>query len=186
MIYCKTNGLHAQLLQRRWASRFYMSPQCFSGLLVACVRRHLGAALIIPYMRKQKSWDLRQRLAVSSGTGWHQAPQSLRAPPSAHASASPVTAALSIVTAFALAHCPASAPLGCGCNPLPSSSWVRHQACIPFQQLCPSQKLQKDSKGLGGPPGWGNPPYLPLFPGAKHPQVGRYSTSAHPKHTHRT
>lgn len=67
----------------------------------------------------------------------------------------PVTAALSTVTAFVLAQCPAPAP--CGCSPLPSLGWVRHQVCIPSQQLCPSQKVQKDSKGLGGPPGWGNP-----------------------------
>lgn len=137
-------------------------------------------------MREHKSRDLRHNLAVSSGPGCHQALQSLWAFPSARARASPVTAALSTVTAFPLAQSPASAPLGCGCSPLPSSGWARHQACTPSQQLCPSQKLQKDSKGLGGSPGWGNSPYLPLSPGAKQPQVGRYSTSAHPKHTHRS
>lgn len=75
-------------------------------------RMHLGAALIIPYIREQKSRDLRHKRAVSPSPGWHQAPQSLWAPPSAHAPASPVTAALSTLTASALAQCPASLSWG--------------------------------------------------------------------------
>lgn len=75
-------------------------------------RTHLCAALIIPYIREQKSRDLRHKRAVSPGPGWHQAPQSLWAPPSARAPASPVTAALSTLTASALAQCSASLPWG--------------------------------------------------------------------------
>lgn len=75
-------------------------------------RMDLCAALIIPYIREQKSRDLRHKLAMSPGPGWHQAPQSLWAPPSARARASPVTAALSTLTAFALAQCSSSLPWG--------------------------------------------------------------------------
>lgn len=99
-----------------------------------------------------------------------------------------VTAALSTVTAFVLAQCPAPAP---GEGP---GLWLQPSAILglgktsslhSFPAAVPITEGPKRFQRLGRAT-WLGKFTLSLSPGAKHPQVGRHSTCAHPKHTHRT